>query len=460
MTKFVIFPGRRTAVLRRKAYQLLLDWKKSQSRKRKALFVTGARQIGKSYLIQHLGRTEYASLVEINLLRDKVAKETLAAARSTQDFINRLAVLSEAPFIEGDTLVFIDEIQELPDVATYAKFLVEDGRYDYAFSGSMLGTEFKSARSFPVGYVAEIEMRPMDFEEFCWAVSVQEAMLEQVCQSFAQRKPLEAYLHEHLLSQWRTYLVVGGMPEVVQQFVDGNGSLAGIRALQVDLNQQYSYDIAKYAGARALHVQSIFEELPVQLEEERAKFVVTSLGETARYDNYEQDFLWLVRAGVGLKVNKVTEPKPPLRRTQRAASFKLYQSDTGMLVARFPQSLARAVYTDDRSVNMGGVFENAVAQELVAAQFTPYYYLTKKVGEVDFLIESDEGVVAIEVKSGNDYLTHASLSKVLAAPEYEVSRAIVLCRSNFEMRDGILYAPWYATLCFESLNVSDDFFLK
>ena len=324
----------------------------------------------------------------------------------------------------------------------------------------MLGTEFKSARSFPVGYVAEIEMRPMDFEEFCWAVGVQEAMLEQVRQSFAQRKPLEAYLHEHLLSQWRTYLVVGGMPEVVQQFVDGNGSLAGIRSLQVDLNQQYSYDIAKYAGARALHVQAIFEELPVQLEDKRAKFVVTSLGETARYDNYEQDFLWLVRAGVGLKVNKVTEPKPPLRRTQRAASFKLYQSDTGMLVARFPQSLARAVYTDDRSVNMGGVFENAVAQELVAAPFTPYYYLTKKVGEVDFLIESDEGVIATEVKSGNDYLTHASLSKVLAAPGYEVSRAIVLCRSNFEMRDGILYAPWYATLCFESLNVSDGFFLK
>lgn len=447
-------------MLQRKAFQLLLEWKKSQSRKRKALFVTGARQIGKSFLIQHLGKTEYASFVEINLLRNEAAKEMLAAARSTQDFINSLVLLSEAPFIEGDTLVFIDEMQELPDVATYAKFLVEDGRYDYAFSGSMLGTEFKGARSFPVGYVTEIEMRPMDFEEFCWAVGVPSFALNQVRQSFDQQHSLPAYLHEHLLSQWRKYLIVGGMPEIVQQFVDGNGSLAGIRTVQEELNQQYAYDIAKYAGSRALHVQAIFEELPVQLEEERSKFVITSLGKTARYDNYEQDFLWLVRAGVGLKVNKVAEPKPPLRRTQRAASFKLYQSDTGMLLARFPQSLARAIYIDDRSVNVGAIFENAVAQELVAARFTPYFYLTRKLGEVDFLIESDAGVVAIEVKSGNDYLTHASLSKVLSAPGYNISRAIVLCRSNFEMRDGILYAPWYATLCLESLNLSDDFFLK
>ena len=122
--------------------------------------------------------------------------------------------------------------------------------------------------------------------------------------------------------------------------------------------------------------------------------------------------------------------------------------------------MTSTIYIDDRSVNVGAIFENAVAQELVAARFTPYFYLTRKLGEVDFLIESDAGVVAIEVKSGNDYLTHASLSKVLGAPGYDISRAIVLCRSNFEMRDGILYAPWYATLCLESLNLSDDFFLK
>lgn len=438
----------------------MLDWKKGQSSKRKALFVTGARQIGKSYLIRHLGNTEYASLVEINLLRDKDAKKALADAKNTQDLINRIAVLTKEPLIEGNTLVFIDEIQELPDVVTYAKFLVEDGRYDYAFSGSMLGTEFKGVRSFPVGFVTEIEMRPMDFEEFCWATDVSDLAIQKVKECFSQKCAIDEYIHDKLLEEWRTYLVVGGMPEVVQHFVDGSGSLAGIRSLQESLNQQYSHDISKYAGKRALHVQAIFDQLPIQLEEEKAKFVVTSLGKTARYNSYEQDFLWLERAGVGLKVNKVTEPKPPLRRTQRAASFKLYQSDTGMLIARFPQNLARAVYIDSRNENVGSIFENSIAQELVAAGFTPYYYLTKKMGEVDFLVEGDKGVAAIEVKSGNDYSTHASLSKIVAAPGYDISTAIVLCRSNFEVRDGILYAPWYATLGIESLNCDDDFFLK
>ncbi len=447
-------------MLRRKAYESFLEWKRNQKHSRKALFVTGARQIGKSTLIRHLGETQYSSFIEVNLLSDKEARNVLAQAQSSSDFINRLVTLTTGDFIEGETLVFIDEIQEFPDIVTFAKFLVEDGRYDFAFSGSMLGTEFKGARSFPVGYATVVEMRPMDFEEFCWAVEVKESSLDAVREGFVQGSPIEDYLHEHFLSQWRTYIVVGGMPEVVQQYVDGKGSLAGVRNLQNDLNQQYEYDISKYSGSRALHVRSIFEELPVQLEDKSAKFAITSLGKTARYNNYEQDFLWLVRAGVGLKVDRVSEPRPPLRRTRRSSSFKLYQSDTGMLVARFPQSLARALYTGERRVNVGGIYENAIAQELVAANFQPFYYLTKKVGEVDFLIESDDGVVALEVKSGNDYLTHASLSKVMDTPGYDIDRAIVLCRSNFMMKDGVLYAPWYASICFSDLNFQDDFMLK
>ncbi len=170
--------------------------------------MTGARQIGKSYLIRYLGETEYTSLVEINLLNDKEAKRVLAEAQNAQDFINRLVSLTSKPFIEGDTLVFIGEIQELPDVITYAKFLIEDGRYDYAFSGSMLGTEFNGARSFPVGYAEEITMRPLDFEEFCWAANVPQSTLDTVWESFDLRRPLADYLHENLLVRWRTYLVV------------------------------------------------------------------------------------------------------------------------------------------------------------------------------------------------------------------------------------------------------------
>ena len=438
-------------MLKRKAYTKLLDWKYHQSLERKALLVTGARQIGKSYLIRHLGKTEYESFVELNLQENERARKALSQAADAQDFINRLIVLSSIDFVERKTLVFIDEIQELPDVMTYAKFLVEDGRYDYAFSGSMLGTEFKGVRSFPVGFVREVEMRPLDFEEFCWAIGVSEEAVDAVRRGFANRAPLTDYLHEIMLGNFRSYVIVGGMPEVVQRFVGEENSLAQIRPLQEELNRQYSYDISKYAGRRALQVQAIFDELPVQLEDEKARFSVSSLGNHARYDRYEQDFLWLVRAGVALKTNRVTEPKPPLRRTQRPSSFKLYQSDTGMLLARFPSRVASEIYLDTRTSNVGSIFENVVAQEIVAAGFEPCYYLTKKVGEVDFVIEGNDGVVAIEVKSGSDYLTHASLTKVMGTKGYDIAQGIVLCRSNFEERDGVLYAPWYATLCLPSL---------
>lgn len=447
-------------MLKRKAYKELLDWKSSQRSKRKALLVTGARQIGKSYLVRHLGATEYESCVELNLLENDRARNALSHAENTQDFINRIVMLTDGKFVEGNTLVFIDEVQELPDVMTYAKFLVEDGRFDYAFSGSMLGAAFKGVRSFPVGSVREIEMRPMDFEEFCWGIGVPEEAIHAVRCGFADGAPIADYLHEVMLSNYRSYVIVGGMPEVVQRFVDEERNLAHIRPLQEELNRQYAYDISKYAGSRALQVQSIFDEMPVQLEDERAKFSVSSLGNHARYDRFEKDFVWLVRAGVALKTDRVTEPKPPLRGTQRPSSFKLYQSDTGMLLARFPSRLAGEIYLDERKSNVGGVFENVVAQEIVAAGFRPYYYLSKKVGEVDFLIESDEGVVAIEVKSGSDYLTHASLTKVMETKGYDVARGIVLCRANFKERDGILYAPWYATLCLGGLNTGGDFFLK
>ena len=438
-------------MLKRKAYTKLLEWKSRQPSERKALLDTGARQNGKSYLERHLVMTEYDSFVELNLLENERARKALSQAADAQDFVNRLVMLSDSEFLERKTLVFIDEIQELPDVMTYAKFLVEDGRYDYAFSGSMLGTEFKGVRSFPVGFVSEIEMRPLDFEEFCWAIGVSEEAINAVRCGFADRAPLTDYLHEIMLGNFRSYAIVGGMPEVVQRFVGEEKTLAQIRPLQEELNRQYSYDISKYADRRALQVRAIFDEMPVQLEDEKAKFIVSSLGNHARYDRYEQDFLWLVHAGVALKTNRVTEPKPPLRRTQRPSSFKLYQSDTGMLLARFPSRVASEIYLDARTSNVGSIFENVVAQEIVAAGFEPYYYQTKKVGEVDFLIEGNDGVVAIEVKSGSDYLAHASLTKVMDAKGYDIGRGIVLCRSNFEERNGVLYAPWYATLCLPSL---------
>ena len=376
------------------------------------------------------------------------ARDALADATDAQDLIRRISLFSPAPMVEGRTLVFIDEIQELPDIMTMAKFLVEDGRFSYAFSGSMLGTEFKHVRSYPVGSVVEIPMFPLDFEEFCWGGEVSEGALAAVQEACDTLVPLPDYLHDALLRYFRSYVAVGGMPEVVQRFYDGGGDFATVYELQVELVKSYKNDISKYAGKRALDVQAIFDQLPLQLDSDSHRFVLSSIDDDARYERYRQDFVWLVNAGVGLKTDLVREPKSPLAATARAGHFKLYESDTGMLVVRYGRDVARAVYLDDPHPNLGAVFENVVAQELVAQGSPLFYYMNKKRGEVDFVTNAAGGeVLPIEVKSGRNARAHAALNHLLQSPEYDIPRGIVLSRLNVECDGKVVYLPWYASFC-------------
>ncbi len=434
----------------RKAYEDMLRW--SEGEPHTALLVRGARQIGKSTLVRRLGQAEYEVFVEVNLFRDAAVKEALANARDAGELISRISLLSDVPLMPGHTLVFIDEIQELPDIITMAKFLVEDGRFRYAFSGSMLGTELGKVRSYPVGFVTELVMHPMDFEEFCWALSVSRESLDAVRASCRALVPVPDYLHEALLSYFRTYIVVGGMPEVVQRFLDTRGDLAAMRALQAMLVESYKHDIKKYAGARALNVESIFDQLPLQLDSGTRRFVLNSVDDDARYESYRKDFVWLTSAGVALKCDQVSDPKAPLKATDRPGLFKLYESDAGMLVSRYPQSLARAVYFDERKVNQGAVFENVVAQQLAAGGYPLYYSMSRKRGEVDFLTEGRAGeVVPLEVKSGTSVRAHAALDKLLGADEFAIPRGVVLSRLNIETEGKVVYLPWYAIFCLDEV---------
>ena len=447
-------------MLKRKITERLNRWADVS---RKALLVTGARQIGKSYAIRAFGEKRFGTYFEANLLLDADALDTLAGARNAADFINRISLLSKTPLVEGDTLIFIDEIQEHPEIVTLAKALVEDGRYRYAFSGSMLGTEFKGVTSFPVGYVDQFVMRPMDFEEFCWAVGVTETVLADLRACLRDERAPEDYLHEAMLRNFRAYLLSGGMPEVVQAYVDSGYSLATTRELQDQLIGQYQHDISKYAGTRALQVREVFDRLPAQLEEDPHRFTFASLQEKARYSQYERDFLWLVNAGAALMVRQATEAKVPLKRTELPERFKLYQSDTGMLLSRYPQSTARAVYLDRSPQNLGGIFENAVAQELAAAGVPLWYYAKENVGEIDFLMEGKNGcVVPIEVKSGRKIRSHAALDRLLEIDEYKIRNALVLSRNRLERSGRILYVPLYMTFCLDEFTdrESRDFSFK
>lgn len=436
-------------MLRRKVTERLLEWKRISH---KALLVTGARQIGKSYAIRDFGRSNYGVYYEANLLLDADARESLTKARDAADFVSRVAMLSKQTLVEGDTLIFVDEIQEFPEIVTLMKALVEDGRFSYVFSGSMLGTEFKGISSFPVGYVERITMRPLDFEEYCWAVGVSAEVLAGIRDHMVNRVPVEDYVHEAMLRNFRSYLVAGGMPEVVQDYIDSSYSLIRTRQLQSELVDQYRTDIAKYAGKRAFAVRSIFDRLPLELEGENHRFILSSLREGARLDEYVEDFLWLTNAGVGLNVSRATEARSPLLRTESASFFKLYESDTGMLVSRYPQSTARAIYLDQKSANLGGVFENAVAQELAALGIPAWYYFTTAEGEVDFLVDGKKGkVVPIEVKSGVKVHAHAALDNLLAKPGLKIPEAIVLSRENVSQEGKVTYLPIYMTFCLDEL---------
>lgn len=455
--------------MKRKITESFRRWKAEKASRRKALLVTGARQIGKSYAVREFGRSEYECYLEINLFDDASAREALLAAGSVQDFINRLVLFAPYELVEGKTLVFIDEVQEAPDIMTMAKFLVEDGRYDYVFSGSMLGVEFKGVRSFPVGYVTELAMRPMDFEEFCWAIGMSGETLDGLRKCFQNRTPVDEYVHEAMMRNYRTYLVVGGMPEVVRAFVDGKGSLAPVRALQQGLVRQYEHDISKYAGSRALHVKDIFDQLPIQLDGDKRRFMLNSIDESARYERYKKDFVWLVNAGVALKTDEVAEAKVELRNSRRESRFKLYESDTGMLVSRYAESLARSIYLDEREPNLGAVYENAVAQEFTAAGFALYYYQVSTRGEVDFVIETQTGrVVPLEVKSGRSFRAHKALENLLSIKEFGIDYGIVLSRCNveYDSEKRVLYLPVYMTMFLAELNAfaregkPDDFRLE
>ena len=225
-----------STMLNRKIARSLKAWRTQPHRK--ALLVTGARQIGKSCFLRELGRTRHRASFEVNLLENPVARRALAEARDVRDFISRITVMAPDRLPPGETLIFIDEIQELPDVMTWAKFLVEDGRYDWAFSGSMLGTEFKGVRSYPVRYVHELQMFPMDFEEFCWALNLSSEAFDVIRDACERKEPVPPYLHDTMLANFRTYLVVGGMPEVVQRFLDTRGDLGAVRELQTEFNRQ------------------------------------------------------------------------------------------------------------------------------------------------------------------------------------------------------------------------------
>ena len=433
-------------MLKRSAYDQLLDWKSDNHRK--ALLVDGPRQVGKTYLLEEFGKREYRDLVKIDFLRDEKARERFGSATSAERVIELVSLEAGHELVPGETLVFFDEVQRARNLVTFSKYLVIDGRFDVAMSGSMLGVELGGVKSWPVGYLRTIDMAPLTFEEFCWARGVPSSVIEQIQEGYETKKPLDGSIHSLLVDLFRQYLIIGGMPEAVQKSLDARNDLGAVRQVQTDLLALYREDIAKYAGNRALQVKAIYDAVPSQLSKENKRFQLKTLKNGARFERYANDFAWLVAARSALKTVNVTDPKPMLARTEEQGRFKLYLSDVGMLFACYPAEVAMAALTGSKAVNFGAVYENAVAQELAALRSPLRYFHHSRKGEVDFLIETKKGaVLPVEVKSGKDYKLHTALNNLLGTPEYGIEEAVVLSEANVSQgqREGkpVHYLPLY-----------------
>ena len=412
------------------------------SDRNEALLVTGARQVGKTFIIRKCAKECFENVIEINFIEKPDAVKLFENARSSEDILLRISALTDIPLIPGKTLVFFDEVQECKEIVTAIKFLVEDGKYRYILSGSLLGVELKDVRSVPVGYMTVLEMYPLNFFEFCRANKVSQRIFDMLESCWNEETPIDQMVHEKLLDLFHLYLIVGGMPAVVERYLRTK-NLQEVFQIQRGILQLYKKDIAKYDPQNKLYLEEIFNLIPSELNSKNKRFILKNLNENFRFSRYEHSFIWLKEAGVALPVYCVQEPEVPLLLSKSTNLFKLFLSDVGLLAAMYADGLQIKILNKEKDINFGSVYENAIAQELKMQSFELYYFNSKKQGELDFVIEYEGNILPIEVKSGKNYARHNALDNVLSTSRYQIERAIVFCNENIHKKDKIVYMPVY-----------------
>ena len=426
-------------MLNRKIDNYLETFYKNQN---KALLITGARQTGKSFSIRNFGTTHFESFIEINFIEQPEAVSVLAEAKNSQEILMRLSLLSNKPLVKGKTLIFFDEVQEYPELVTAIKFLVAEGSYRYVLSGSLLGVKLNDLRSEPVGYMEVKEMFPLDFEEYLWAMGVNIQITDNLRNAFINKTPVDTFIHNKIMELFRLYLIVGGMPAVIQKYIDTN-NLQQVIEEQQSIVRLYKRDISKYNKKRKLYIEEIYDLIPPELNAKNKRFVLKNLNENLKFSRYENSFIWLKDAGVALPVYNAEEPVVPLKLSRSRNLFKLFSNDIGLLASQYADGIQLRLLNGDKGINFGSIYENVVAQELRAHGFDLYYFNNKKQGELDFIVEKDAHVLPIEVKSGKDYQRHNALSNVMENTDYAIPNAIVLCNDNVRTNGKICYLPIY-----------------
>ncbi len=438
-------------MLYRKITSYIEDYLKSDTDQ--ILILEGARQIGKSFSIREAGARLYPNYVEINFVEDDEGDQLFKNIHKKEDFYLTLSMVA-GDRLSGrdDTLVFLDEIQHYPQYLTMLKFLREDGRYRYIASGSLLGITLQDTTSIPVGSIIRKEMFQLDFEEFLIANGFGTEAIAMLRHSYENRQSLTEEHHNRVLDLFRRYLLVGGMPDAVNVYLDTH-NIVRVRDVQDNIRSMYADDATKYekVHSKKLLIRRIYEMVPSQMENKKKRIVAQAIRgkEGDRFAQYQEEFEYLVSSGISLAVHAISNPHFPLSESLQKNLLKLYLNDVGMLSGMLYHNNIRPILDDVRSINLGSVYESVVAQELRAHGHKLFYYDNRKQGEVDYLVDDYTAMSAhpIEVKSGKDYTVHSALNNLLKNPDYNIQAATVISNKREIRQDGkITYMPVYLVM--------------
>ena len=420
--------------------------------RREALLITGARQVGKSYAIREFGKSHYSSFIEINLLEDSIARTSISKASNSKDLLLRITAIASQPLIKGKTLIFFDEVQVVPEIVTAIKFLVEEGSYQYVLSGSLLGIGLKRISSMPVGYLTVKEMYPLNLEEFYRACGISDNIFSVLEEAFKAEREIDSIIHRKLMELFRLYLIVGGMPAVVQTYLDTN-DIKKVVNKQREILSMYVEDISQYDINNKLYIKDIFNLIPAELNNPNKRFILKNLNENTKFSRLEDSFIWIREAGVAIGVYNIEEPKLPLELAKLRNLFKLFSNDVGLLACQYADGIQLRILNNDIDINYGSIYENAVAEELYSHGLKLYYFNSKKQGELDFVIKLDDKLLPIEVKSGKNYLRHNALKNVIENKDYDIEKAYVLYNENIKRVGNIVYLPIYLMMFIKNREI-------
>ncbi|MCM1007560.1 MAG: ATP-binding protein [Ruminococcus flavefaciens] len=430
-------------MLKRKFYDTLIEWKNNNNQS--CLLVKGARQIGKTYIIDYFGKNNYTSYIYINFIESPQTKDIFNDELSAEEIYKRMTlIMPEIKFVENNTLIFLDEIQECPNARTALKFLAIDGRFDVVASGSLLGISYREVPSIPVGYETQVEMYSLDFEEYLWAIGYEESKISILKEYFDKQEKVPEAVHNTMMKHLREYITVGGMPAVVNQFIR-NKHFGEVQEQQQRILDSYFDDISKYASkTEKPKVKNCYLSVPKQLAKENKKFQFSVVEKKATARKYENSVEWLSDANLVRLCYNVSTPEFPLAAYEKGEQYKMYLSDIGLLVALYGFEIKKTIIDDTLSGNAkGGIYENLIADMLIKRGYKLNYYRTDNGSvEVEFLISKDAKIIPIEVKANNG--STVSLNEMLK--RNDIPYGYKLISGNVGVNDKKIVMPLYMAM--------------